>query len=121
MKPEIKKLWVDALRSGEYKQGRCFLRSKDNRWCCLGVLSELYRIVTGNGKWLDYQTDVYILNINSLEAGSLLPRVVAEWAGLKIEADGRLQGCLLGEQCATFYNDRGYTFEHIADLIEEYL
>ena len=28
MKPEIKKLWVDALRSGEYKQGTGRLRTR---------------------------------------------------------------------------------------------
>ena len=30
MKPAIKKAWIKALRSGEYKQG----------WCCLGVLDD---------------------------------------------------------------------------------
>lgn len=30
------KPWVDALRSGDYKQGRTFLHW-DNEFCCLGV------------------------------------------------------------------------------------
>lgn len=42
MEPELKKKWVDALRSGEYKQGRTYLRRrKDNTFCCLGVLCEV--------------------------------------------------------------------------------
>jgi hypothetical protein len=34
------KKWVAALRSGKYKQGRKFLRYKDE-YCCLGVACEL--------------------------------------------------------------------------------
>lgn len=32
--------WVEKLRSGKYKQGNLFLCSKNNRYCCLGVLAE---------------------------------------------------------------------------------
>lgn len=38
MDPELKGKWVDALRSGDYEQGRAQLRSKDDTYCCLGVL-----------------------------------------------------------------------------------
>ncbi len=40
LKPEIKKLWVDALRSGRYKQGYNDLRDSSGGHCCLGVLVE---------------------------------------------------------------------------------
>lgn len=37
---QVYKLWIKALRSGEYKQTRCTL--KDNKgFCCLGVLCDL--------------------------------------------------------------------------------
>lgn len=39
MKPEVKKKWVEALRSGKYQQGGGALRLGD-RYCCLGVLAE---------------------------------------------------------------------------------
>lgn len=44
--PLLKKAWVDALRSGMYKQGRGFLCSLDNKganptYCCIGVLCEV--------------------------------------------------------------------------------
>lgn len=42
MNQRVKKLWVDALRSGEYKQGFEALRSPDDEFCCLGVLCDLY-------------------------------------------------------------------------------
>lgn len=41
MKEEIKRDWLIALRSGEYKQGKRQLRNcEDGEWayCCLGVL-----------------------------------------------------------------------------------
>ena len=41
---ELKQLWIDALRSGEFKQGKEQLRSANNtRFCCLGVLRELIK------------------------------------------------------------------------------
>lgn len=40
MKPEIKKRWIEALRSGKYNQGKGYL-CKDDSYCCLGVLCEL--------------------------------------------------------------------------------
>lgn len=41
MKREDAMNWVNALRSGKYKQGHYFLKNND-RYCCLGVLNELY-------------------------------------------------------------------------------
>lgn len=35
---EIKQKWLDALRSGEYKQGKGRLRDGNGAYCCLGVL-----------------------------------------------------------------------------------
>lgn len=33
---EFKEKWIAALRSGEYKQGRCQLE-REGKYCCLGV------------------------------------------------------------------------------------
>ena len=41
MNPEVKQLWLDALRSGKYEQGKLMLRPTDNSYCCLGVLCEI--------------------------------------------------------------------------------
>ena len=52
VKPEIKKMWIEALTSGEYLQGQGCLRS-DNNFCCLGVLEDLFIKNTGKAKWRD--------------------------------------------------------------------
>jgi len=33
--------WITALRSGKYKQGCGLLRTRDDKYCCLGVLLQL--------------------------------------------------------------------------------
>lgn len=48
LKPAIKKRWLKALRSGEYKQTTEVLRSTDAAgvpigYCCLGVLADVVR------------------------------------------------------------------------------
>lgn len=40
MKAELKKRWVEALRSGKYKQGKGKL-CVDGKFCCLGVLLDV--------------------------------------------------------------------------------
>jgi hypothetical protein len=44
MKASLKRKWVEALRSGKYQQGTCRLRTRENGYCCLGVLA---KVVTG--------------------------------------------------------------------------
>lgn len=39
--------WLEALESGEYKQGEGLLRSHDDRYCCLGVALAIRPIVPG--------------------------------------------------------------------------
>lgn len=39
MNQEVKKAWLEALRSGNYKQGQSWLKDGD-KYCCLGVLCE---------------------------------------------------------------------------------
>lgn len=40
MDKELKRRWVEALRSGNYKQGHKGLRKKEE-FCCLGVLADV--------------------------------------------------------------------------------
>lgn len=39
MDAELKRKWIEALRSGEYRQARMVLRDAMHRMCCLGVLA----------------------------------------------------------------------------------
>jgi hypothetical protein len=40
MDAELKRKWVEALRSGKYQQTRYRMRDRD-KFCCLGVLCDL--------------------------------------------------------------------------------
>ena len=40
--PAVKALWVAALRSGDYKQGKDALRPTEDTFCCFGVLCNLH-------------------------------------------------------------------------------
>jgi hypothetical protein len=104
MNPQIKQKWLSALRSGEYQQGRCYLRTNSG-FCCLGVLCDLYGKehnveweLVGAGTYYEFQDEP-----------ELLPLSVAEWAGVD-----RHRSLTLGE-----LNDTGSTFNEIADLIEK--
>ncbi|MFO0452755.1 MAG: hypothetical protein ACK52I_29555, partial [Pseudomonadota bacterium] len=84
MKKEIAKLWVAALRSGKYKQGRHALHSiKDNNetFCCLGVLCDIYqqdrRKKKKKGLFVD-KTDLHKIHYNN--EGGILPLEVSDWA-----------------------------------------
>ena len=115
MKPEIKKLWVDALRSGEYKQGTCKLRT-DDKYCCLGVLTDLYFKKTGQGSWTDtpYCKGIFYFNCESGSDDQHLVSEIKGWAGLE-------SFCPLSKEkrkALTELNDNGMSFEDIAEIIE---
>lgn len=77
-------LWVQALRSGEFEQGRAWL-NLNNRYCCLGVACE---IAIRNG--VELSTEIhggaavhYNDGLNSPTA-KVLPTRVREWLGLAV-------------------------------------
>jgi hypothetical protein len=108
---QIKQLWIDALRSGEYKQGRGRLK-RDDAYCCLGVLCDLHRKETGAKWWRsrDPGVDEYLCS------SAALPMQVTCWAGLK-QDDPRTKGV----QTLAQLNDSGMDFQTIADIIEKEL
>lgn len=114
MNNEIKQRWVSALRSGEYKQARGSLR-RDNRFCCLGVLCDLY----GKEKGIEWVSDGdhgFVF----LESNGTLPTEVMEWADLPnhnpdIDYPDPYVNCIAE------LNDYGVDFEEIADVIEAQL
>lgn len=113
MKPEIKAKWVQALRSGEYKQGNFYLRRNDE-FCCLGVLCD---IALKDGLTLEVKKDpdngVYHYN----ESSGLLPHIVLQWSGLDIrnpKIDEEMNLVVLND-------DSKMGFSQIADKIEKQL
>src|SRR5690606_26429825 len=101
------RLWIDALRSGDYQQGRHVL-CVDNKYCCRGVEWELYQR-HGPG-------DLHIEEENHVPTRfdsqwTLPPKKVADWLGIHTATQSKL----------VERNDAGHTFHQIADAIEGWL
>ncbi len=111
MNPQIKQKWVDALRSGEYQQTQNYLRKEDG-FCCLGVLCDLYG-KENNVEWEIDEFYGYLYEKNS----AVLPLSVMEWA----DVDGQWGSICNGTETLAGLNEGGSTFEQIADVIEEQL
>lgn len=115
MNPEVKKKWIEALKSREYDQGVGGLCVGD-RFCCLGVLCDLHARET-NKAW-DHQVGIERGAARYCGCRNYLPQEVMEWAGLKSENP------VVGgndRQALANLNDGGYSFSSIANLIEENL
>ena len=97
MEPELKRKWVDALRSGKFEQGKTKLE-ENGRYCCLGVLRHIV-----DPKDMRYQP--------ALGGGSLLNGEQLKEYGLTSDEQITL----------STINDRGKPFSEIADYIEEHL
>jgi hypothetical protein len=122
MKSEIKDQWIKALLSGEYKQTINVLRrihpNGSESYCCLGVLCDLHA-KTNNCEWRD---DIY------LSRDGLPPVDVVVWAGIYDEKAALEYDCdesgveiYADKDSLATLNDRGATFEEIADIIEKRL
>jgi hypothetical protein len=146
MDPDLKKEWVEALRSGEYLQGKQYLKTVariaankvEVLHCCLGVICELIPTVDEN----------HAMQINIREFGGnhntgTLPMeaVQAMWpdhnrrhlsdnptvfsaVGLSESAyvapldDPEIYGKMYS---LAELNDQGFTFNQIADVIDYFL
>lgn len=124
MNPEVKTLWLTALRSGEYKQGKGYLEKINSEgvreYCCLGVLCDL-AVKAGI---VEKETDGAAVSVvgyrvgSYIEAAGLIPKI-SEWAGVSeigILPEEQGRGSLIN------LNDGAdFTFSQIADVIEEWL
>lgn len=118
MNARIKKLWIKALHSGEYKQATGALRVLDSNgitgFCCLGVLCDLFKHETGKGRWIvggSFKVE------GDCKVG-ILPETVARWAGMP-ESDPQIGHSR--KALASKLNDEGKDFNYIAGRIEKYL
>lgn len=129
MNPEVKKLLVEALRSGEYKQTKGYLQVTEQAggrapgFCCLGVLSEIAKNVdeleigvrpqsAHDGFVAEYFSKKEDLDEYHYERSRTdLIRTITDWSGI----NDLMSSCLMG------MNDNGVSFTEIADLIEEHL
>lgn len=108
MNRRVKKKWLKALRSGEYKQGKGFLRRKNPNtceWehCIVGVLCDVSGI-----KWKLYNKNVScITSSGTYDVSYLLP-----------EMREKLEISLDDEEILNSMNDKGKTFKQMARWIE---
>lgn len=122
MNPKIKKQWIKALRSGDYKQGKEQLRNGENQFCCLGVLCNLH--AKANSEFAKQQ----ILPSQYDGETGVLPLSVMKWAQIDFANPVvRYKG---HEVSLAELNDGGYigcrlekpkTFKQIANIIEKSL
>jgi hypothetical protein len=108
MDRRVRDLWVRALRSHLFPQGRGALRQGDRR-CALGVLVE---IAIQDGVRMEQAVHPENGAISYDGQYGSLPPAVATWAGLQ-DADPAVRG-----QSIAWMNDTGAPFEVLADLIE---
>lgn len=127
MDSEIKELWVQALRSGDYQQGQGALRI-DDKYSCLGVLCDLAERagVVSRGLRFPQSTirDPQELQWAYGKSGQVpfresevLPEAVVEWAGLPDSNPITISGRDAKDSLAGL-NDQGFVFTEIADIIE---
>lgn len=108
MNAKIKKLWVKALRSGKYKQGKTKLHygnQNGSKYCCLGVLSDL---AVKNG---------VCSRKKAFERNETLNIPVCVWAGLDCDRNPVVNG----NRISIFNDKKNFNFRQIADLIEKNL
>lgn len=97
MDAKLKTEWLQALRSGKYKQARYVLKDGRGRYCCLGVLADLHGV-----DWIEMKHNLWTLNVG---------QSVATEYGLDWNTGG-----VLSEM-----NDTGKSFAEIADYIEAHV
>jgi hypothetical protein len=115
---ERRKRWVASLRSGEFKQGTGCLKDNNDKYCCLGVACEIYRRETSDGEWLPLANNYeFKSHVDEFDTVILTPAVV-EYFGLKCE-NPKIKNSL--RYTLAELNDKGFSFEQIANVIEEYL
>lgn len=125
MKPKIAKIWVQALRSGEYSQGRTRL-NRDGLYCCLGVLCELAvkeGVIPPGLPTISNGTEKVFAYGERAEVG-LPPPEVVRWAGMKSRTgyitsmDPAVPAFINTNPSLAHLNDFGVPFSEIADAIE---
>jgi hypothetical protein len=103
---EPQKLWLAALRSGQYRQCTGRLRDEDGNYCCLGVCTRVAMNAGVTSEGLD----------DKMLGWAGLPESVREWVGLQGQMGVSVNG---SQPSLTALNDNHrFTFPQIADHLE---
>ena len=87
MNKQVKKEWLAALRSGAYKKGHGQLKNKkDNTYCCLGVLCDIYakKMKKSYDRVINCKPIITITFSDSITLDGLAfpPKKIVDWANL---------------------------------------
>jgi hypothetical protein len=120
MNKEVKDIWTKELRSGQRNQGVLslgYVEDGKDRFCCLGILCELAVKEGIIERIIDKDSYIYDGYVTAL------PEAVQKWAELGQFTRIKLkEGEVIKHVDITHINDvLEYSFEKIADLIEEQL
>lgn len=112
MDPVIKNAWVDALRSGKYKQGVGGLRCNDGCNCCLGVLAEINNVPfrdfeEDTDDIMEFDHDMKVFDFDGKENAYAVPN---GYFGLTQDNI---------ENLIELNDNEGFSFDTIADHIEK--
>lgn len=103
--------WVQALRSNKYNQGVSRLRQKysfsRDQFCCLGVACDLVDPTKWENGYESYDS-VIVFAWGGIGIATLDARMRRKFGMTKVEMNK-----------LTNFNDRGKSFEFIADQIDE--
>ena len=127
--------WIEALRSGKYQQGKCFLHQKNSKgeeyFCCLGVACNISNLATQEVHPPDAESESNVTVISYTSSNDkhieTLPESIRLLFGLRtangsFEQDERTREIF--DDCGIEYtslsriNDLGATLEQIAKIIE---
>lgn len=130
--PHVKAAWLSALRSGDYQQTHYRLNTGDG-YCCLGVLCDI-AVKDGFGNWLPSESEgMNYEDPSGIWDDGLPPESVIQWAfGASASADEsafRVPIVIPGFErpenpnthLADLNDQHGFTFDMIADVIEEHM
>lgn len=121
MKKTIAEKWVQALRSGKYKQGREVLHNNEDgkdTYCCLGVLCDLYQQDRRSKKKKMLDVESRWCNVAYDGEDTHLPDAVREWAGMKTK-DGMWNNEDMDATLVYLNDEKRSNFKTIANVIEK--
>lgn len=138
MNEEIKAQWLAALRSGGYTQGRGALITRKpghTAHCCLGVLCEIAADAGVIERSVGVRPGFLAEGSEEGVQNGILPEAVRSWAGLtsqtgllptevRVESGSAFDedgGYELYVELTELNDEAGFSFEDIADVIEEQL
>lgn len=123
---EVRKLWVEALESGDYKKGVGWLRTIDrdgtDRFCCLGVLCDLaskHGVATGE-ELMDSGVRCFKYS-SPIDCGDnarrVAPNCVKDWAGLWTPG-GEFRNYDMQDGSLWCVNDHSDDFTNVIEIIK---